>query len=117
MGLRMPQAECLRSRLYSSIQAATRARATVLVGKCSRRRSSNSSVECHDSMTALSRADPTRPIDCWMPIRVHAARKIRAVYSLAALIGMQDHPADRLPAAADGHGHRQRAVPQLGVVV
>jgi hypothetical protein len=33
-------------------------------------------------MTALSRADPTRLIDCTMPIRVHAARKIRAVYSL-----------------------------------
>jgi len=30
---------------------------------------------------------------------------------------MQDHPGDRLPAAADGHGHRQRAVRQLGVVV
>ena len=51
----MPQAECRRTVLYSSIQAATRTRAAALVAKCSRRRSSNSTVECHDSMTALSR--------------------------------------------------------------
>jgi hypothetical protein len=44
--------------LYSSIQAATRARARALVAKCSTRRSSNSRVECQDSMTALSSADP-----------------------------------------------------------
>jgi len=59
----MPQAECRRVVLYSSIQAATLARACALVVKCSIRRSSNSRVECHDSMTALSRADPGRPID------------------------------------------------------
>ncbi len=33
-------------------------------------------------MTALSRADPTRPIDWVMPIRPHAAWKVPAVYSL-----------------------------------
>jgi hypothetical protein len=43
---------------------------------------SGSSVECHDSITALSRADPTLPIDCLMSIRPQAARKILAVYSL-----------------------------------
>lgn len=31
--------------------------------------SSNSSVECHDSMTALSSAEPGRPIDWRMPSR------------------------------------------------
>ena len=40
---------------------ATLARAAALVVKCSRRRSSNSKVECHDSMTALSSADPGGP--------------------------------------------------------
>jgi hypothetical protein len=42
----------------------------------------DSSVECQLSMTALSSADPTRPIDWRMPIRVQAARKLAAVYSL-----------------------------------
>jgi len=78
----MPQAECRRTVLYSSIQAATPARAAALVAKCSRRRSSNSTVECHDSITALSSADPGRPIDCRMPSRVQARRNSRAVYSL-----------------------------------
>jgi len=35
-----------------------------LVAKCSSEGSSNSKVECQDSITALSRADPARPIDC-----------------------------------------------------
>ena len=35
-----------------------------LVAKCSSERSSNSEVECQDSITALSRADPVQPIDC-----------------------------------------------------
>jgi hypothetical protein len=78
----MPQDECRRAVLYSSIQAATLARACALVAKCSMRRSSNSTVECHDSMTALSSAEPTRPIDWQMPSRSHAARNAAAVYSL-----------------------------------
>ena len=78
----MPRAECRRVVLYSSIQAATRARACALVAKCSMRRSSNSTVECHDSITALSRADPGRPIDWEMSSRLQAARNSRAVYSL-----------------------------------
>jgi hypothetical protein len=78
----MPQDECRRTVLYSSMQAATLARAAALVAKCSRRRNSNSTVECHDSMTALSSADPGRPIDWQMPSRSHAARKPAAVYSL-----------------------------------
>jgi hypothetical protein len=64
------------------IRAATLARAAVLVAKCSRARSSNSRVECHDSMTALSSADPGLPIDWRMPSRPQAARTIGAVYSL-----------------------------------
>jgi transposase InsO family protein len=78
----MPQAECRRIVLYSSIQAATRARARALVAKCSTRRSSNSRVECQDSMTALSSADPGLPMDWLMPSREQAARKAPAVYSL-----------------------------------
>ncbi len=78
----MLKAECLRVVLYSSIQAATRARACALVAKCSMRRSSNSTVECHDSITALSSADPGRPIDWEMASRVQAPRNSRAVYSL-----------------------------------
>ena len=107
---------CLRSRLYSSIQAATRARAWALVAKRSRERSSNSRVLCQLSMTALSRAEPTLPIDCLMPSRPQAARKVLAVYSLP-WIGVHDHAGDRIFAAADGDGHRQCRVGQLGVVV
>jgi transposase InsO family protein len=36
----------------------------------------------NDSTAALSRADPTLPIDWVMPIRAHAARKSAATYSL-----------------------------------
>jgi hypothetical protein len=55
MGDIMPSAECRRLVLWSSIQALTRARAAALVVKCSTARSSNSKVECQDSITALSR--------------------------------------------------------------
>jgi len=83
----MPQAECRRTVLYSSIQAATPARACALVAKCSRRRSSNSTVECHDSITALSSfVNPGRPIDWRMDSRWQAARNSRGV--LAALVGV-----------------------------
>jgi hypothetical protein len=46
------------------------------------RRSSNSSVECQDSMTALSSADPGRPIDWETDSRSQASRNRPAVYSL-----------------------------------
>jgi len=61
--------------LQSSIQAATPARAAALVAKCSARRSPDSTVECQDSMTALSSADPGRPIDWQMESRWQAALK------------------------------------------
>ena len=38
-------------------------------------------VECHDSITALSSAEPGRPIDWAIPSRSHACRKLPAVYS------------------------------------
>ena len=82
----MPQAECRRMVLYSSIQAATLARACALVAKSSMRRSPDSRVECHDSTTALSRADPGLPMDWLMPSRAQAARKAPAVYSLPASV-------------------------------
>jgi hypothetical protein len=77
----IPIEECRRSWLYSSIQTASRARAWALVAKRSRLRSSNSTVECQLSMTELSSADPTRPIDWVTPSRPQAARKSPAVYS------------------------------------
>ena len=68
--------------LYSWIHAGTLARAWALVANCSTERSSNSRVECQDSMTALSSADPGLPIDWQAPSRWQAARKAPAVYSL-----------------------------------
>ena len=73
-------------------------------------RSSNSSVECQDSMTALSSAEPGRPIDWRMPSRAQAARNGPGGV-FAALVGVQDH-AGHL-AAAHRDRHRQRAVGQL----
>ena len=69
----IPSEECRRSWLYSSIQVATRVRAWSLVAKCSSWRSSNSTVECQLSVTALSSAEPARPIDCLIPTRAQAA--------------------------------------------
>jgi hypothetical protein len=69
-------------------------------------------VECQDSITALSSADPGRPIDWRMPNRSQAAGTSPAVYSL---VGVQDDPGDRVPAAAHRHRHGPRRVGQLGV--
>jgi hypothetical protein len=44
-----------------------------LLWKCSMRRSSNFTVECQDSITALSRADPGRPIDWRIRVAVMVA--------------------------------------------
>ena len=110
----IPIAECRRMVLYSSIQAATLVLARDLAGKSSTERSSNSSVEWNDSMTALSSAEPGLPIDWRMPSRSQAApEETRGV--LAALIGMQDHAVNL--AAANCRGHRQRPVGQLRVVM
>ena len=99
--------------LYSWIQAGTLARAAALVANCSTERSSNSRVECQDSMTALSSADRGLPIDWQAPRRWQAARKAPAVYSAA--VGVHDDAGDL--AAAHRHRHGQRAVGQSGVVV
>jgi len=61
-------------------------------------------VQCQASMTALSSADPGRPIVCFAPSRWQVDRSTPAVYSLPCLIGAEDH-ARRLLAA-----HRQCAV-------
>ena len=68
--------------LYSWIHAETLARARALVANCSTERSSNSRVECQDSMTAVAGADPGLPIDWQTESRWQAARKAPAVYSL-----------------------------------
>src|SRR6478609_9139864 len=81
-GLSIPSVECRRIVLYSSIHAATARRACSLVEKCCRDSSSNSNVELNDSATALSRADPVRPIDCVAPAVRHTCLKTSPVYSL-----------------------------------
>jgi hypothetical protein len=69
----------------------------------------------------LSRADPGLPMDWAMESCWQAARNAKAVLrrplelKLAALVGVEDHPRDG--AAADRHGHGQRPVGQLGVVM
>src|SRR3954471_14897404 len=110
----MPSAECRRSWLYSSIQATTSRRAWARVASLASRRSSNFRVECQDSMTALSSAEPTRPIDWRTPSRAQAVRRDPAVYS-AALVGVEDDPGDLFGAAAGGHRHRDRLTGQLRV--
>ena len=65
-------------------------------------------------MTALSSADPGRPIDWEMDSRWQAARKAAAVYSLP-WIGVEDDA--RHGAAAHRHRHHQRPVGQLRVVM
>jgi hypothetical protein len=85
-----------------------------LVVKVSRERSSKVSVECHASITALSRADPGpahRLAD--LQARTGGAEQARGV--LAAAVGVHDHAG--YLASAHGHRHRQRPVGQLRVVV
>src|SRR2546430_897420 len=86
----MPSAECRRSWLQSSIQAATPARAAALSGNCSMRRSSNSTVECHDSMTALSSAEPGRPID-WQRWRLRYRGPMNPGPGPLALVGSGEY--------------------------
>jgi hypothetical protein len=68
----MPLVECLLSVLYSSMNAATSHLAWARVRKC--RRSNNSRVALNDSLTALSRADPVRPMEWVTPALRHAVR-------------------------------------------
>jgi len=68
----MPLVECLLSVLYSSMNAATSRRACSRVAKCRRLSSSNCRVELNDSLTALSRAEPVRPMDWVTPALRHA---------------------------------------------
>jgi hypothetical protein len=68
--------------------------------------SSNSGVELNASATALSSADPVRPIDWRTLAQSHAFWNRLPVYS-PALIGMEDHPghitaADRESPALSG---------------
>ena len=79
-----------------------------LGGEVLQLRSSNSTVECQLSMTALSSAEPTLPIDWVTPTRPQAARKFFAVYSLPWSVCMM-HLADGVLAAADRDRHRSAA--------
>jgi hypothetical protein len=86
--------------------------AAVLVSKCFTERSSNSRVECQDSMTALSSAELGRPIDWRMPSPTQAWRTRAAVYSLPWSVCLMTprtwrappplSPARRRPAARRG---------------
>jgi hypothetical protein len=62
----------------------TLARVAALVGKYSRERSSNSRVECQDSMPSLSSAEQGLPIDCRIPGRPQAPRTVPEVYSASS---------------------------------
>ena len=69
IGERISREEWRCPWLYSWIQVASRRRAWTLVVKCSSWRSSNSRVECRLSITALSSAVPTRPLNWVTPQR------------------------------------------------
>jgi transposase InsO family protein len=84
MGESIPHALCRRRGLYhSSIQRATRRRASARVAKQCLRSSSISRVEKNDSATALSNALPTRPIDWVISSAAHASANASAVYTSA----------------------------------
>ena len=78
----MPLVECLLSLLYSSIQVATEWRACSRVAKWLPRNNSHSRVELNASLTALSSAEPVRPMDWVTPALRHASTNRLAVYSL-----------------------------------
>jgi hypothetical protein len=73
--------ECLLSVLYSSMNAATSRRACSRVAKWRRRSNSNSGVELNASASALSRAEPVRPMDWVTPALRHAFTNRLPVYS------------------------------------
>ncbi|GAA0408499.1 hypothetical protein GCM10009541_59510 [Micromonospora gifhornensis] len=70
-------------------------------------------VEKVASATALSKHDPTRPIDWRTFQRAHARAKSAEQYS-AAPVAVKDHPCD--VTAAGDRGHFQRGDDQAGVV-
>lgn len=76
------------------------------VGKCRWRSSSHSRVELNASATALSSADPVRPIDWVTPVQRHAAARS----AFAALVGVEDHPVDAAAPHGDGHADCQLAL-------
>jgi hypothetical protein len=77
----MALVECLLSVLYSSMNAATARLACSRVAKWRRLSNSNSRVELNDSETALSRAEPVRPMDWVTPALRQAFTKRLPVYS------------------------------------
>src|SRR3984893_19151964 len=77
----MPLVECLLSVLYSSMNVATARLACSRVAKWCRLSNSNSRVELNDSETALSRAEPVRPMDWVTPALRQACTKRLPVYS------------------------------------
>src|ERR1700751_143470 len=77
----MPLVECLLSVLYSSMKAATARLACSRVAKWRRLSNSNCRVELNDSLTALSRAEPVRPVDWVTPALRQACTNRLPVYS------------------------------------
>ena len=71
-------------------------------------------MEKNDSAQALSRAQPTRPID-WGDPEPPAGRGEGVGGVLGALVGVEDHPGDS--AAAGRGGHVDRRGGELGVGV
>ena len=71
-------------------------------------------MECQDSITALSSADPTHRLgDAELPARLAEG----AGGVLTALVGVHDHLGDGVGAAADRNRHHQGGLGQVGVVM
>jgi hypothetical protein len=80
--------------------------ASALVAKRLRLSTSNTRVECQLSTAALSKQDPTRPIDRATPRRSQTPEKREAAYSEPLSVWNLDREDDRFakPSRQTGHG-------------
>ena len=89
--------------------------ASFRVVKWWRESTSCSSVEKNDSTAALSKHDPTRPMDCAMSRVVHSAVKSFDVYCRSSYNRCERSP--RYHATAGGDGHRDGLTSQVSIGV
>ena len=106
MGLVMSRVECSRCWLYQVwIQLAMSCLAWVLVAYRRLLIRSCWRVEKNDSAAALSKAEPTLPMDWTIPSRAQALVNASALY-LRASVGVENHSLDGSASGGDGHVHR-----------
>ena len=106
MGLVMSRVECSRCWLYQVwIQLAMSCLAWVLVTYRRLLIRSCWRVEKNDSAAALSKAEPTLPMDWTIPSRAQALVKRFGVV-LRASVGVENHSLDGSASGGDGHVHR-----------